>query len=301
MQLIPLIRFPLMLALLSAAWTAAPAEPAVDRAMYWSISDAQGHQGYLLGTIHSEDPRVLDFSEELLGNLAGSRVFAMELVPDLKTLARLTDLMHLPTDSSLAAIIGERRFGEVAAALASYGVPAGQVERMKPWAAMMTLSVPPPETGFFMDFSLSLRASGGGLQVIGLETLEQQLAFLENMPLAQQVLLLDHAVAEFDRVSEVHDLMVGAYLDDDLDALDRLAQEQLESLDAEVSGYFMQEGIDRRNQRMLESLLPVLAEGGVFTAVGALHLPGELGLLNLLRERGYSLEPLGLPLQGPDQ
>ena len=162
-----------------------------DRALLWSISGPDGHGGYLLGTIHSEDPRVLEFSEDFLGLLADNRVFAMELVPDLETLARLTEYMHLPEGASLAELIGEDRFSSVSSALSSYGVPPGQVARMKPWAAMMTLSVPPPETGFFMDFSLSLRASGGGLKVIGLETLEQQLAFLEDMPIAHQLKLLE--------------------------------------------------------------------------------------------------------------
>lgn len=270
-----------------------------DRALFWSISRAGEHQGYLLGTIHSEDPRVLDFTTGFLDRLSGNRVFAMELVPDLKTLARLAEYMHLPEGASLADMIGEKRFAAVSGALARYGVPPGQVARMKPWAAMMTLSVPPPETGFFMDFSLSLRASGSGLQVIGLETLEQQLAFLENMPVAQQLLLLDHAVVEFENVQIMHDLMVQTYLESDLEKLSSLAQEQMSTLDAGVRDYFVAEGIDARNHRMLESLLPALEQGGVFTAVGALHLPGESGLLSLLRRDGYELQPLAAPFGAP--
>ena len=290
-------RFPGPLALLLCSLLMQASALAGDRALFWSISDVDGHKGYLLGTIHSEDPRVLEFSDRFLGMLAGSSVFAMELVPNLKTLARLAEYMYLPDATSLADIIGEQRFDAVASALSRYGVTAGQAARMKPWAAMMTLSVPPPETGFFMDFSLSLRASGGGLEVIGLETLEQQLAFLEDMTQAQQLMLLDHAVSEIDKVREVHDQMVDTYLSGDLAALQKLAEEQLGMLPAEAREYFIEEGIDARNHRMLESLLPPLAEGGVFTAVGALHLPGEEGLLALLRKNGYRLQPLDPPFQ----
>ncbi len=288
------------LLLLAAASFTAVSGQARDRALFWTISDDSGQRGFLLGTIHSEDPRVLDYSEEFLSMLSGSRVFAMELVPNLKTLARLADYMHLPAEASLEAMIGEARFGRLAGVLSAYGVPPAQIDRMKPWAAMMTISVPPPETGYFMDFSLSLRASGGGLEVIGLETLEEQLAFLENMPLEQQIQLLDHAVAESGEVQEVHDLMVDTYLANDLEQLVRVTDEQLSTLDPATREFFLSEGIDRRNQRMLESLLPRLSGGGVFVAVGALHLPGEQGLLHLLRGRGFVLKPLDLPFNAPE-
>ena len=71
----------------------------------------------------------------------------------------------------------------------------------------------------------------------------------------------------------------------------------------------MHYGIELRNQRMIESLSPLLESSRVFTAVGALHLPGEHGLIRLLRDRGYELRPLPLPFsaaapesaQGPGQ
>ncbi|NIM69713.1 MAG: hypothetical protein GTN86_03610 [Xanthomonadales bacterium] len=283
-----------LLLVLGAAWAAAGLA-SEDRALLWSVTGPQGHAGYLLGTIHSEDPRVLEFKPEFLDLLRGSRVFAMELVPDLPTLARLADYMRLPVGTHLAEVIGMQRFRAVAQALGGYGLPEEQVARMKPWAAMMTLSVPPPKTGLFMDFSLSLRASGQGLKVIGLETLEQQLAFLEGMPGDEQLALLDQAVREFPRVQEVHDQMVEAYLSDDLQALYRLAHAQLETLDPGARARFLQEGIIERNRRMLETMQPVLVQGGLFTAVGALHLPGEEGLLNLLRGAGYRLQPLASP------
>ena len=52
---------------------------------------------------------------------------------------------------------------------------------------------------------------------------------------------------------------------------------------------------DARNERMIETLLPFLGEDQVFVAVGALHLPGEKGLVRLLRKNGFELEPLPLP------
>lgn len=274
---------------------------AQDKAVYWSIMEGDQQAGYLLGTIHSEDPRVLDFPESFLQQLGSNQVFAMELVPDLPTLKQLNEYMHYPDGSSLENRIGAERFVRVSKLLLSnYRVPADWLATMKVWAVVMTLSVPPPETGFFMDFSLSLRASGSGLRVVGLETLDEQLSFLENMPFGQQLELLDQALDGYDQVSELHEQMVDSYLAGDLQVLKKAAEEQMDLLTPEAKAYFIEQGIDARNHRMLKSLLPLLAESTVFVAVGALHLPGDQGLVALLREHGYVLKPQPFPLSNPD-
>ena len=163
------------------------ADGVADTALYWTVLRDGEPAGYLLGTIHSEDPRVLDFSESLIEQLGSVDLFAMEMVPDLPTLNRLTEYMHYQDGSTLEDRIGPERFERVRAALSGYRMPPDWIAGMKVWAAMMTLSVPPPQTGLFMDFSLSLRAAGSGLKVIGLETLEEQLSFLESMPMEQQL------------------------------------------------------------------------------------------------------------------
>jgi len=175
-----------------------------DSALFWSISKDGEQAGFLLGTIHSEDPRVLDFPLEFMDVLNANQVFAMEMVPDLPTLQRLTQFMQYQDGTTLESRVGPERFSSLQLALSEYQVPPDWIARMKVWAVMMTLSVPPPETGFFMDFSLALRAAGAGLKVVGLETLEQQLSFLEDMPMAQQLMLLDQALAEHEKVVEVH-------------------------------------------------------------------------------------------------
>jgi uncharacterized protein YbaP (TraB family) len=284
--------------LLCAAAEAAVAAP--DSALYWSLSRDGQPVGFLLGTIHSEDPRVVEFSEALVNDLDSAEVFAMEMVPDLPTLTRLTEFMHYQDGTTLAERIGQERFERVQTALANYSVPPDWIARMKVWAVMMTLSVPPPQTGFFMDFSLSLRAAGAGLKVVGLETLEQQLSFLEDMPEEQQLALLDQALDEYGQVNEIHETMVESYLANDLQALSAQVEDQMGALTPDARDYFLKEGIEQRNRRMLASLLSYLGSQRVFVAVGALHLPGPAGLLELLRGQGIQLTPLPLPFSATE-
>ncbi len=291
-----LVRLLLVISFLALALTAGnPAMAQEDSALFWSISKQGEPAGYLLGTIHSEDPRVLDFSPRFIERLTENQVFAMEMVPDLPTLQQLTDYMQYQDGSTLEGQIGAQRYARLKTALAAYNVPREWVARMKVWAAMMTLSVPPPETGFFMDFSLSLRAAGAGLEVVGLETLEQQLSFLEDMPMEQQLMLLDQALDESDKVVGIHREMVDSYLGGDLKELSLQAEQQLDELEPVAKEYFMKQGIEVRNQRMVSAVLDRLQTGRVFVAVGALHLPGPTGLIQLLRKNGYELKPLPLP------
>ena len=54
---------------------------------------------------------------------------------------------------------------------------------------------------------------------------------------------------------------------------------------------FQEALIDKRNDTMTERALPVLEKGPTFIAVGALHLPGETGLVKQLRDAGYTVTP----------
>jgi uncharacterized protein YbaP (TraB family) len=219
----------------------------------------------------------------------------MELVPDMETISRINEFMQYPDADTLKRTLGAERYERVMQALVAYQVPLEWKARMKVWAVMMTLSVPVPETGFFMDFSLSLRAAGAGMKVSGLETLEQQLSFLENMPAAYQLALLDQALSDHDRVEELNEEMVNVYLSGDLAALQSLSDDQFSQLDPEIRDYFLRGGIAERNQHMAKRLLALLQDGRVFVAVGALHLPGPRGLLAMLRQHGYDLEPMPVP------
>lgn len=116
-----------------------------------------------------------------------------------------------------------------------------------------------------------------------------------------QLALLDQAISEFESVKKAHDMMVDAYLENDLLKLQTLADEQLEVVGDAAADYFIESGIHARNLRMAESLFAYLDDNQVFVAVGALHLPGEEGLLSLLRSRGYELKPLAMPFSETPQ
>ena len=86
--------------------------------LLWKIEDSNGHTSHLFGTIHSEDARVLEFPDVLMKALSGSDVFAMELVPDLPTLSRLTKMMHYQDGQTLKGVIGPELYASIVGLLA---------------------------------------------------------------------------------------------------------------------------------------------------------------------------------------
>lgn len=275
--------------------TTSTANPATQHDVFWALQGPSGSTGYLLGTVHSEDPRVLEFTEPFLEKLGSCDRFAMEIVPDLTVMQELMSYMQLPEAENLLALAGPERFAALIEAFRPYGTSREQLMRMKPWAATISLSLPPPKTGVFLDFQLSLRAAGNGLQVVGLETIDEQLDFLDTMSGEQQLELLDQALADQDRVEGLHEALVTAYLEGNLRQLLELAEAQMDGLSPDTRRYFMHEGVDERNHRMMKTIRSLMVDGCTFIAVGALHLPGENGLLALLQAEGFRLQLLPSP------
>ena len=71
-----------------------------------------------------------------------------------------------------------------------------------------------------------------------------------------------------------------------------LSAQGLSSIDGEAYGDFEEIMVNARNKVMAERGEKILAKGNAFIAVGALHLPGDKGLVELLRQSGYALTPV---------
>jgi uncharacterized protein YbaP (TraB family) len=258
--------------------------------VFWSVSDECGRQNWLLGTLHSEDARLLEWRRPLVDALQKAERLAVELVPDAATLDQLTESMRTD-DASLPAHLGPDLYRRVAERLTTdYGFSSSAVASMAPWAVALTLATEPPKTGLYMDLMLANRARGAGLEVLALETMQEQVELLSGLTLEQQIRLIRSAIDQTDRSAPALEAIVTAYLDGDLDRLKSLTEDQMADLGAGMLRYFDEQGLAERNRRMIERAEPWLAEGGLIIAVGALHLQGEQGLVAELRRRGWQVK-----------
>ena len=281
---------PLLLLLLPATLTLAGSDR--QQGLLWEIAAPGRPPGYLFGTIHSGAPAVLALPAPVQQAFDAADSVVLEVLLDLDAMRYSSQLMLLAEGRLLSDIIGKQLFEQTSRAIRTRGIPEVVLEHMKPWAVAVTLSTPTPEAGEVLDMRLYQHALQAGKPVVGLESIQEQLAIFDNIPEQDQLVLLRDAVENLAEIEAVQGELIAAWLRRDLGALMAINDAAMQAADRQLAAEFQDRLIVRRNQLMAERLLQFLEEGNVFIAVGALHLPGETGLLNLLEQRGYTVRAL---------
>lgn len=284
--------------LLLGATGGARAEPFA-RGLLWQISRPGTTPSYLFGTMHTADPRLLDLPPAVEAAFAGARNFVLELYPDEAVARRFAEASELPAGQRLAALLPAAAYPRLAAALAGRGVAPARVDRLKPWAALLLLTETAPEPGPgpgsgstpSLDLDFYLRARRSGKTIDELDSVEEQIAVFDGLPLATQIELLSVALERLPRLSADHEQSLAAYRRGDLRRLTELAgswpgaspltRSHLAQLEKKI--------IHDRSVVMAYRLQTFLRRGQTFAAVGALHLYGRRGILQLLRDEGWTV------------
>ena len=117
----------------------------------------------------------------------------------------------------------------------------------------------------------------------------EQLDVFDSLSETDQITLLRETLASREQLPLFFEALIAAYLERDVDELHDLSERHLADTDPRLAAIFQEVVIDSRNHRMVERMAPLLAEGGWFIAIGALHLPGDQGVVGLLRQRDYGV------------
>ena len=282
----------LLVVLLFLSFPVAQAGDARSRGLLWEITQPGIPASYLFGTIHSEDPEVLQLAVPVQMAFDASQDVVLEVLLDMEAMMLSSTSMLMTDGRSLKEITGGDLFARAAAAMQERGVPEMMTEHMQPWAVAVTLSMPASATGQVLDMELYEYALQGGKQVHGLETIQEQLDVFNTMPLDEQVLLLKDAVDHFREVDALYTDLLAAWKQRDLARLVAINETAMADGDRQFTDRFQRRLVTQRNYLMVERMQPYLKQGKAFVAVGALHLPGEEGLLNLLEKRGYTVRAL---------
>jgi uncharacterized protein len=267
-------------------------QPFSGKGMLWKIELQGPAPSYILGTIHSEDPRVMNFSPSLEKAFTTTDTFIMEVILDEAALFQMSNSMIFMDGRTLKPIIGEKLFDKVTKAMADQGVAEMAVNRMKPWAVMSILSVPMPKTGQFMDVVLYEKAKSEGKKVFGLESAEDQLKVFDDMSLEDQVALLEETLNQIDQLPQLFERMIQTYVSGDLDGVVEIGKQFVTPKNKDLAERMLKRLNDDRNIVMADQILPHLLAGNAFVAVGALHLHGPNGLIALLLDKGFKVTPV---------
>jgi len=258
------------------------------KGLLWKISKSGVADSYLFGTMHIADQRVTDVPQAVISALESSNVFMMEAMLDDAEMIGLMGMMFNIDGSQLSDQIGMPLYEKTANLLAGYGFPAEMVQYIKPWAAFLILSSPKPDGDLPLDLVLMNKAKDAGKQVLGIETLMEQGQLFEGLSLPDQIDLLQDAVCNHEVNNTDIKEMTKVYLAGDLAGLYDFQYKY--KIDNQASfDRIMDALIWQRNHRMFDRVSSHLQQGNTFIAVGALHLPGQQGLLTILEQNGYQV------------
>jgi uncharacterized protein len=286
-----------------AGCASAPPEPACDlrgvvpseagvgirhgQGVLWRVEREGAPPSHVFGTMHAKDPEVTRLAEPVATQFAGARSLAVEVLQISAAVRTYGRAIEIP-EGDLELLIGPERMRLVKEAGARYGMPEGQLRRLKPWVLSVLFSMPPREVRDgrpTLDQVLEQSAQARAVPVYGLETIEEQIDAYDRLDFGRQTELLDAALAENWRIGCWWEQVIkDSYLRRDTGTLYALMAEQMADDDV-----LWRALISDRNLRMAERMEDRLVEGNAFVAVGAAHLPGDFGVLSLLEERGYRI------------
>jgi hypothetical protein len=200
--------------------------------------------------------------------------------------------MMLPDGKHLKDFYSKKQWAFVQQRLAEkLGPMADSYHRMKPFLVLGALNeaAMPKDRPEVLDGYLLKAAKDRGNNVIGLETVGEQLRTVDAIPVKDQAaMLLDHLRS--DRQAAEYEALMNAYVKQDLDGL----------MDLAARSGRMPRALDKsvrveRNARMAHRMDSLLRVGGAsLFLIGAAHLPGDDGVIEKLRAMGYMVDPMPL-------
>ncbi len=255
--------------------------------LLWRVTKQGLPPSYVFGTIHVADRQIMTQLEKARNALADSDVFVMEALPDPAHIALLRQLMFFGDGTRLNDIISPEIYAKTVEVLSAYHLTEEIVSAMKPWAAYLTMSYP-ADLGTVLDVQLLQIARESDVRTGGLESLKEQGDLFNSFPLDDQVRLLTDTVCHHEMLANDFEKMISLYRDEDLAGLFSYGQ-RYSFADNTLYENLTEKILTERNYTMVERMQPILETGAAFIAMGALHLPGEEGVLALLEKHDFEI------------
>ena len=287
------------LALLCLAATASPAWAAErllnGKGLLWKVERDGVAPSWVFGTMHVSDERVTALPKPLEEVLTKVDSLSLELIFHDRMNDGDDESRTLGDGRRLKDIIGPRMFSKIVARLGGGRHVAAEVNKLKPWAVALNLGPQSSEPRrraqgmVFLDHLLQYIAAERGARVFALETFAEQMQIFDGIPMRQQVAMLRHALRESGTGKQASEAMIKNYLAQDMQAIHETSIGRLRRQDPEFARIYTERLLYLRNRLMVARMQPRLGEGNALVAVGALHLPGRRGILNLLAQEGYHI------------
>jgi uncharacterized protein YbaP (TraB family) len=253
---------------------------------------------YILGSIHFLKENVYPLSNTIEDAFDRSDVLVIE--------ANINDMGNINLQAfmekafyfhgeTLEKNLSEETFTLVKKKIAEHGIPLEIAGLQKPWVLALTLTSLElmqagynPRTGIDFHFISKAREKK---KILELESLDFQIDLFSRLSDQDQELFLLYTLRNLDVIEQETDQIVRAWSSGDPDAMNAVVMKSIDR-DTELSPFY-EKFIYDRNRNMVSKIEEFLkTDDTYFVVVGAAHLVGDQGIIELIRERGYTIEQL---------
>lgn len=275
--------------------------------LLWKVSGGNTFKpSYLFGTIHLETAQYIDSVPGLRAAIADVDVVYGEILKDSlvsnNLVMKMASRLIAPADSTIDRLLTEDEYQLVDSVVRNYMmglVGLDRLAKLKPLAVTNQLNMMqmqkyfPEQMGIAGGLDAAIQEAGQALgkHIDGLETVEMQIEMLFGTPLDVQAQELVDFCRKDKIIVDISKNLCDAYHAQDLAAIENMIavdedQEMKEKM--EKLAY-------ERNRNWMDRITMTLPVQSVLIAVGVAHLVGDQGLISLLREQGYTVEPVFVP------
>lgn len=267
--------------------------------LVWKISgNGIKKPSYILGTHHGcpftycdSIPglmKAFDKVDNIIGEI--NMIELAEMSPE--RMQKMQAMMMMPADTSLLSLFSTEEAAKVDEWLGKkMGASLEMLSVMKPMTIMVTVQnkemmevIPEIATMTTIDKYMQTLGQRKGKTIGELETADYQMELLYGNSLEEQADALLEMIDHGDSKRLLQQL-TNAYKSQNLDTLWKVFQEQM-------TGYEYDAIVKVRNLNWEKQMKEILPKQTTLFVVGAGHLPGEYGMINLLREAGYKVKPV---------
>ncbi len=254
-------------------------------------------ESYVFGTFHSDSPTLKPILDQALKALDKSTRLVLEIIVTPKSQIKTLKTMMLQNGHpGLHTLIPRPLFDTAVVKLGPIlNQNADMINRYTPWGLALIVQYPSPEDdGVVLDQKLQEAAQSKGKRVYAVETIEEQLTLFTSLSPLEQQGFLEATLQQINTMDAMFKELNSYYLAQDLAAIERMSDRMFDEMAVRHPALTkkLKAGlIDNRNKLMLKRALTHLDQPTLI-AVGALHLPGETGLLHAFESEGFAVYPV---------
>lgn len=281
-----------LLILLSCCWSA-------EKIPLWSIDHKEG-KVYLLGSIHMLKENLSPYRAAIETAFLDSRILAVEAHIGsgnmLENTAKMMQAGMFAGEDRLNTFLSPQQYRDLDLMVRKMGFDLISYHRYRPWMLALTLSSMAmirqgynPLLG--VDLHFINRAEERQMEIVELEGVDYQIALFKNMSRDEELAFLFSSIAEYQEQEQIVEKIVSAWKAGDLDGLNSILMTKADEI-PELKAFF-RTLLHTRNEKMAEKVEHYLADGKrCFVIVGAAHLIGESGIIEILCRKGFTVNRL---------